>query len=252
MALLGARIPVTDYGGPQDSPPPRGRARFSSSVGRSQVNPYVERLSDFAPISLSAEEGETRRGRWREEMGLPSDAGLYLEVGPGNGFFFRDLSGQHPDAGVLGVEIRFKRVWLTAKKAREAGREHVRVVHHDADFLQDLIAPGELDRIYLNHPDPWPKDKHAKHRLLQVPFVGVLRGLLREGGEFWLKSDHEPYGPLARELFVPPAWSEIAFTPDLHGQEGPLLTTNIMTNYERKSLAKGARILVAGYRRDPD
>jgi tRNA (guanine-N7-)-methyltransferase len=227
------------------------RNRFRSAEGRRDINPYVEKLSDWAPISMTAEEGEGRKGRWRAEMGLPPDAPLFLEIGPGNGFFFRDLSARHPDAGVLGVEIRFKRVWLTARKARQAGRVHVRVVHHHAHYLADLVAPGELDRIYLNHPDPWPKEKHQKHRLLQPPFVAMLSTLLRPGGEFWLKSDFEPYGPLAHELFLPPMWEVIASTADLHGEGGELLVTNIQTNYERKSRERGARILVAGFRRRP-
>ena len=233
----------------QETPIPGRRSRLRSDTGRGDINPYVLRISEFGPIVKTAEESEALSGLWRQEMALPESAPLLLEIGPGNGFFFRDLAGLMPDAGLIGMEIRFKRVWMTAKKATEAGRTNIRVVHHHAAWLGRVFAPVELDRIYLNHPDPWPKDRHHKHRLLQVPFVALLRGLLKPGGEFWIKSDFAPYGPLARELFAEPFWEEIGWTDDLYATPGPLLDGNIRTNYERKSLERGAKILKAGYRR---
>lgn len=222
--------------------------KFRSTQGRGEINPYVEKLGDWAPVALDSEAAEGHRGHWRERIGVPPSAPLHLEIGPGNGFFLRDLAAREQGAAIVAVEIRFKRVWLAAKKSLEAGHRHVRVVHHHAGYLTDLFEPGELDRIWLNHPDPWPKDRHHKHRLLQPAFVETLRSLIRTGGEFWLKSDFQPYGPLAEALFTAPAWTPIASTADLHGGDSPLRATNIQTNYERKKRAEGLPILVAGFR----
>ena len=236
------------------------RFRFRSDRGRSELNPYVDRIHEYAPWAMTAEQGEELRGGWRALMGCGDDAPLILEIGPGNGFFFRELCRRHADAAVVGIEIRFKRVWLTARKARQEGLDNFRVVHHHAYHLADLFGEGELDAVHVNHPDPWPKDRHHKNRLLSPDFRQRLESLLRPGGEFWLKSDFALYGPLARELMTGERWEEVAFTADLHGDEAEALRTtapdgarwweaDILTNYERKSLEQGRRIVLAGYRR---
>lgn len=227
--------------------------RFRTSRGRAAANPYVDKLAEFAPWAMTSEQGEATRGRWREHLGRAPDAPLFLEIGPGNGFFFRGLCERNPDAGIVGIEIRFKRVWLTARKSVEEGHANFRVLHHHADHLADLFAPGELDAVYINHPDPWPKEKHHKHRLLQPSFRGLLEVALAPAGEVWLKSDFAPYGPLACELFDTPRWERMSFAADLHA--APVVrvegarhwAADIETNYERKSRRDGALILVAGF-----
>jgi tRNA (guanine-N7-)-methyltransferase len=238
------------------------RFRFRSDRGRPELNPYVDRIAEYAPWAMTAEQGEEQRGRWRELLARPADAPLLLEIGPGNGFFFRELCRRHPEAVVVGVEIRFKRVWLTTRKARQQGLDSFRVVHHHASYLEDLFEPGELTAVHVNHPDPWPKDRHHKNRLLTPAFRERLGRLLVPGGEFWLKSDFTEYGPLVRELMHAEGWEALVFTADLHSDEAEALRTaqptssrwweaDIVTNYERKSLEQGRRILLAGYRRLP-
>lgn len=228
--------------------------RFSSTRARVDRNPYVERIHEWAPWALSSDEAEAGDRDWRARCGVAPDAPLFLEIGPGNGFFFREVARRWPDAAVVGVEIRFKRVWLTAKKALDWGLTNFRVVHHHSGHIDALFAPASLDAVFVNHPDPWPRDRHHKHRLLQPEFVRRLEGLMKPGAEFWLKSDFAPYGPLARELFA--TWPTIVATPDLHGsgllESAPAArfwAADIRTNYEEKFLKLGTPILVAGHRR---
>ncbi len=230
---------------------PAERAGFRSDRGRPEVNPYVTKFRELAPWTVAAEDALAHRGAWRAEVGVTEDAPLLLEIGPGNGFFFRDLARARPDAAVVGVEIRFKRVYLTAKKAREARLENIRVVHQTVGNLLDLFAPGEVDAVWINHPDPWPKERHHKHRLIRPDFTDRVARVLRPGGVLWLKSDFEPYGPLAREVLVPPTWELEAFTADLHGggaDAALLLAGNIETNYERKKRRAGSKILLGRWR----
>jgi tRNA (guanine-N7-)-methyltransferase len=227
--------------------------RFRSSRGRADLNPYVDKLAEYAPWAMTSDQGEAARGQWRALMGLPQTAPLILEVGPGNGFFFREMCARHSTAGLIGIEVRFKRVWLTARKAVQEGHRHFRVLHHHASHLSELFAEGELDAVHANHPDPWPKDRHHKHRLLQAPFRERLEVILKPGGEFWIKSDFAPYGPLACDLFDVPGWERMSFTADLHGAplepppQARFWGGDIETNYERKSRANGAIILLAGF-----
>lgn len=234
---------------------------FSSARGRADRNPYVEKIREYHPWALATDEAEEHRGSWRAALGLTESAPLILEIGPGNGFFFREVKARFPGAGLIGVEVRFKRVWLTARKALNQGLEGFRVVHHHAGHMDRLFAPGELSAVFVNHPDPWPKDRHHKHRLLSEHFRSNLETHLAADGEFWLKSDFADYGPLARGLFDAPGWDSLGFTPDLHGSGNDLATAapagsrfwaaDILTNYERKHIELGSKILVGGWRRTP-
>ena len=229
---------------------------FRSERGRADLNPYVDRIHEFAPYTVLAEDSVASRGRWREEIGVQGP--LILEIGPGNGFFFRAVCERFAHCALVGLEIRFKRVYLTARKARQAGLTNLRVVHHHSGYLGDVFAPRELNAVFINHPDPWPKDRHHKHRLLQPEFGALLADLVQPGGEVWVQSDFTPYGPLAREVFGTEAWEPIAYTDDLHGDAQQLLANppdcafwaaDIQTNYEEKSIRKGETIVLAGFRR---
>ena len=237
------------------------RFRFSSARSRSDLNPYVDRIKEHGSWVLTAEDAEQHKGRWRSLIGKAEDAPLLLEIGPGNGFFFRTLAERFPQAAVVGVEIRFKRVWLTADKALGAGLDNFRVIHHHSGYLDLLFDEGELDAVFVNHPDPWPKERHHKHRLLQPAFAASLSRFLKVDGEVWVKSDFSPYGPLAREVFGSAPWQELAYSDDLHGSSTHLLNSppdgarfcciDTETNYERKSRRKGETIMIAGYRLSP-
>lgn len=260
---------TTASGNPADEPASEETAErfsFRSSKGRADLNPYVDRIAEHGDLVLTAEQAEQQRGNWRALLGKDETAPLLLEIGPGNGFFFAALTTRFPHAVALAIEIRFKRVWLTADKARRSGQENFRVIHHHSGYLDLLFEPGELEAVYVNHPDPWPKERHHKHRLLQPAFAKSLARYLKPGGEVWIKSDFSPYGPLSQEVFADTAsWEELAYTTDLHGEGHKLLTeapsnarfwcADSETNYERKSRKKGETIMLAGYRlvsTDPD
>ena len=244
-----AQVPDSEFG----RIPGRLRDAFSSKRGRSEVNPFVERIHEFSPWVLPGEDAPALRGGWRAAIGVAEDAPLVLEIGTGNGFFFRDLSSQRPDAAFAGVEIRFKRVWMTARKALDAGARNFRVVHQSFGYLDTYFAEGELDEVWINHPDPWPKDRHHKHRLLQPSFAALLASRVRPGGLVQVQSDFAPYGPLARSVFGTEMWEHVAFTADLWGAEDTeaalLREGHIQTNYEKKKVAQGEPIMIARVRR---
>ncbi len=240
--------------------------RFQTERGRADLNPFVDRLKEHGDWALRSDEGEACKGRWREVLGIDAKAPLLLEIGPGNGFFFRELGRRFPEAGLVAIEVRFKRVWLTTKKALGYGLGQFRIVHHHSQHLDLLFAEGELSCVVANHPDPWPKDRHHKHRLLQPSFAEIAASRLERGGELWLKSDFAPYLPLALEVFGGRDWRCIAQTNDLHGAGAALRLSapplpqpeegtsrfhslDLQTNYERKSLEAGRNIVAAGFLR---
>ena len=162
-----------------------------------------------------------------------------MEIGSGNGFFLRGQCQRHPDRRFVGLEIRYKRVWMAARKLVQAGCSNGAVVLFHAGYLRDLFTPGELDALYLNHPDPWPKKRHAGNRMITRAFAEAVCELLAPGGALEVKSDHLGYADDLRRCFAGlPAELE-AYAPDLHRPGEPLAEGNILTNYERKFVEKG-------------
>ena len=241
----GAGEPTPDQvvGGRRTYPP----GSNSVSPRRPFLNPYIAKLAEYPDLILEGEAAEARRGRWLDT--LPNDHPVHVEIGSGNGFFLRDMCLRHPDRAFVGVEIRYKRVWMAARKLDRAGCTNGRVVLYHAGYLGRLFAEGEVAEIYLNHPDPWPKDKHARNRIITPAFADMVCDLLVPGGLFQIKSDCAPYADACRSCFAPHPMTEEAFAADLHREGEPLAEGNIVTNYERKFVEKGEPVFLQRWRK---
>ena len=121
-------------------------------------------------------------------------APLTLEIGFGNGESLVALAAAHPGRDFLGLEVHRPGVGHLMLRAEELGLTNVRAVCRDAvEVLQQCIAPGSLDEVLLYFPDPWPKKRHHKRRIVQPEFVALVASRLREGGTFRMATDWEPY-----------------------------------------------------------
>jgi tRNA (guanine-N7-)-methyltransferase len=174
---------------PQVASPERPRFRDTLPEDRG-INPHLRLHAEQAPEGMAAAEAWTWRGRWAERFGRT--APLVVEIGPGDGAFLVELARRHPDADHVAVEIRYKRVVLTARKLRHAGVKNAVVCRYHAAFLDDLFEPGSISALWVNHPDPWPKERHEKNRLISRWFLEDVASFLRPGGVFRLKSDYRP------------------------------------------------------------
>ncbi len=162
------------------------RDRPADEHPQPDLNPYVRLHREFPEI-VPGDEAPSYRGRWAEVFGR--SAPLHLEIGTGNGSFLAAMAQKHPGSDFLGVEIRFKRVVQGAKRIVAGGLPNARMVRYDAFFLADLLEPGSLAAIYLNHPDPWPKGKHEKNRLISPRFLAWAATALVPGATLRLKTD---------------------------------------------------------------
>lgn len=212
------------------------------------VNPYLKQHFTWGRPVLTADQAAACRGGWAAEFGRV--APLHVEIGPGNGFFFSGMASRFRDNNWLAIEIRFKRVILTAKKLRKvAAEEHARVCRYDATALSDLFVPGEIDALYINHPDPWPKDRQAKNRLLGPRFLGVVADLLAPGGEIRLKTDHLiNVEALSSAVEEHPGFELLARCDDVSGEGAPWVD-DVRTNYQRKFDEKGEPVYGVWVRR---
>jgi tRNA (guanine-N7-)-methyltransferase len=124
-----------------------------------------------------------------------------LEIGFGNGAHLAALAAAHPERDYVGVEVHRPGVGRLLLSIEERGLTNVRIVSHDAvAVLEEQIAPGSLDEVLILFPDPWPKKRHHKRRLVQSTFVAMLTQRLKCGAVLRLATDWQPYAEQMLEV----------------------------------------------------
>lgn len=179
------------------------------------------------------EEPAGKRGAWREE-----GRKLLLELGCGKGSFTCALSERERDAEILAIEKVPDAMILAMEKAKALKLTNVRFLDFDAAGLREIFAPGEVDRIYINFCDPWPKSRDAKFRLTAPSFLRTYADILAEEGEVCFKTDNLPLFLWSKEQFENEGWELKEVTADLHA-EG---IRGILTDYEKRFLEQGVAI----------
>ncbi len=135
------------------------------------------------------------------EVVFGRQAPVTLEIGFGNGDNLADQASAHPERNFLGVEVHRPGVGRLLLALEERQLVNVRVICHDAvEVLDRQVAPQTLDEVLILFPDPWPKKRHHKRRLLQVPFAELVADRLRVGGVLRFATDWEPYAVSTLEV----------------------------------------------------
>ena len=185
-------------------------------------------------------EPELLRGKWRELFGKPADSKLHIEIGTGKGRFIHDLAAANPDISFVGIE-KFSSVLIRAlEKAAVLEPANLKFIRFDAENINNIFAEDEVDRIYLNFSDPWPKDRHAKRRLTSVQFLNRYDNLLAKDGQIIFKTDNRMLFDFSLEQAEQAGWKLIDKTYDLHSSH--LNEGNIMTEYEERFSSQGVPI----------
>ena len=179
---------------------------------------------------------EERRGRWRELM--PDARELRAELGCGKGRFTVETAKAEPDVLFIAVERVPDAMVVAMERAAREKLRNVFFVDADVNRLPDFFAPGEVDRIYINFCDPWPKSNQAKRRLTHGGFLKLYRRVLKPGGQIHFKSDNEKLFAFSVEEIPQFGFSLSEVTDDLHGN-GP---QGVMTDYEAKFYESGTPI----------
>ena len=177
-----------------------------------------------------------QRGRWRELM--PEAKEIRLELGCGKGRFTAGTAAAEPDVLLIAVEKVPDAMVVAMERCRDEDLRNVFFIDADAALLPDMFEPGEIDRIYINFCDPWPKSNQAKRRLTHHNFLKLYRKVLKDGGEIHFKTDNAPLFAFSVEEFPQFGFALSEVTDDLHAQ-GP---QGVMTDYEAKFHAMGTPI----------
>ncbi|WP_019778580.1 tRNA (guanosine(46)-N7)-methyltransferase TrmB [Streptococcus sobrinus] len=177
---------------------------------------------------------EDAKGHWQEIFG--NDKPIHIEVGSGKGAFITGMALQNPGINYIGIDIQVSVLSHALDKVLASGAENIRLLQVDGSSLTNYFADEEIDLLYLNFSDPWPKKKHAKRRLTYKTFLDTYKQILPKHGEIHLKTDNRglfeyslvsfsQYGMVLKQVWL-----------DLHASD---YEGNVMTEYEQKFSDKG-------------
>lgn len=199
--------------------------------------PYAKDV--LAASSVVIKNETNYRGNWSQKV-FGNTQPLHIEIGMGKGKFLTKLAMRNPDINYIGIE-RYSSVLLRAVEKLEKLRENenislpnIRFVCMDAANIAEVFAPEEVDRIYLNFSDPWPKSRHARRRLTSSEYFERYDKVLVSGGRVEFKTDNRGLFDFSvEELELSKIWKMTACTYDLHNDD-TMNAGNIMTEYEEK------------------
>ena len=176
------------------------------------------------------------QGRWRELM--PGAKALRVELGCGKGGFTAGTAAAEPEVLLIAVEKVPDAMVVAMERCRDEDLRNVFFIDADAALLPDMFADGEIDRLYINFCDPWPKSNQKKRRLTHGNFLKKYRQVLAEGGQIHFKTDNDKLFEWSLEEIPQFGFALSEVTRDLHA-DGPV---GVMTDYERKFYGEGKSI----------
>ena len=190
---------------------------------------------DIANSEFVIQNPEKHRG---EIVSLfPSKQPLFIEIGMGKGQFITTLAKNNPDINYIGIE-KYSSVLVRAiEKQIELELPNLKFIRMDAENINDVFAENEVDGIYLNFSDPWPKDRHAKRRLTSRQFFARYEKLLKPEGKIQFKTDNSALFDFSLEEVEATNFKANEVSYDLHNSEWN--EGNVMTEYEERFSAKG-------------
>ena len=181
-------------------------------------------------------EPEGMAGTWSQIFG--NNNPVHIEIGMGKGRFITTLASMNPDINYVGIE-KYSSVLLRAvEKQDELCLPNLRFIRMDAENITSVFGKEEVDRIYLNFSDPWPKDRHAKRRLTSRQLFARYDEILKSTGRVEFKTDNRPLFDFSVEEVNEAGWKLSVCTYDLHNDE-KLVEGNVMTEYEERFSSQG-------------
>jgi len=201
---------------------------------RRKLKDGVERL--LTHREWLVEEPEKHQGMWNE---ITEDKKIHLEIGMGKGQFITTLAKDNPEVFYVGLEIKEEVLLRGVEKALDKELDNVRLLWKNAEHLDQFFGREEVDRIYLNFSDPWPKNRTAKRRLTHQRFLEKYRKILRPKGEIHLKTDNEKLFEFSLNALSGEGYKLKNISLDYHNSGVSIPAT---TEYEDKFSESGMRI----------
>ena len=174
------------------------------------------------------------KGRWQEIFG--NDHPIHVEVGSGKGAFVSGMAKANPEINYIGIDIQKSVLSYALDKVLATDVSNIKLLWVDGSDLTDYFEEGEIDRLYLNFSDPWPKKRHEKRRLTYQSFLATYQQILPENGEIHFKTDNRGLFEYSLVSFSQYGMKLKGVWLDLHASD---FEDNVLTEYEQKFANKG-------------
>lgn len=205
-------------------------------------NPYHDKLAAFDDFVMRDNESETHRGNWNKDI-FKRDGNLFLEIGSGAGHFMMEYCEKNPNDNFVGLDYRFKRSFQLAKKLAKIENKNFRYLRAKGERIEFIFAENELDGVFYFFPDPWPKTRHNKKRLIQAPFLEAAFKAIKPGGIFYIKTDHDGYAEwMEREIQAFGKFKILMQSKDLRVDYPDHILSQYITGFEKIFISQGIKI----------
>ena len=179
---------------------------------------------------------EEYKGKWNKLFN--NNNPIHIEIGMGKGDFILGMSKMYPNINFIGIEMYDSVIVKAVKKVEEEQPKNLRLIRMDARLIEDVFSK-EVDLIYLNFSDPWPKNRNAKRRLTHERFLSRYENIFKNKKTIYMKTDNVDLFTFSIESLSCFGYKLKNVTLDLHNSD---FEGNIMTEYEKKFSSKGVKI----------
>jgi tRNA (guanine-N7-)-methyltransferase len=179
------------------------------------------------------------KGKWTEQFG--NNSPLHVELGMGRGQFITTNATIHKEINYIGIEKKNEVALIAMQRALaiDPPPENLRILPTNIDYITEIFAESEVDTLFINFCDPWPKVRHAKRRLTHRNYLELYKNLLKPNAEIIFKTDNRELFDFSVQEFKESGYGLIEVTYDLHNLDDP---DNVMTEYEKKFSEMGVKI----------
>ena len=207
-----------------------------------KYNPYIALVYDYPELLLPHPTPENFRELWarknKDSLGDTSSSRVHIEIGCGSSRYLIKWAFENPKCFFIGLELRYKRLVLAAKKIHEHNIHNIILLRERGEFLDEYFTHKSIDCLHINFPDPWAKKSKRKHRILNTEFLTKIRPYFCSGGEFRFKTDHLEYFKSVTQILMQLDCYYIdQHTEDLH--KSAYNKENILTEFEMLFKSKG-------------
>ncbi len=209
------------------------RRRINLTRTLPRQNAYTLALDgEFSSVAFNEERAPLNKGKWRESVfEKKSDALMDLEIGTGNGTFFAYQAGKHPERLLVGMELKYKPLIQSIRRAVKQGSKNTAICRYHAFNVDLLFEKAELNDIYIHFPDPWVAPRKPKNRTVNAELLKVMYDLQRPGSKIYFKTDSREYYDWSLEQIPMTPYKLEASTTDLHQSEWA--ASNFLTAFEK-------------------
>jgi len=207
-----------------------------------KYNPYIARVYDFPELLLPHPTPDNFKELWvrknKDSLEDTSSSRIHIEIGCGSSRYLIRWAIENPQDFFIGLELRYKRLVLAAKKIHKQNIRNIILLRERAEFLDEYFTHKSIDCLHINFPDPWYKKAKRKHRILSTEFLTKIHPYFCSGGELRFKTDHLEYFKSVTQILKHLDFYSInQHTGDLH--KSSYNKENILTEFEMLFKSKG-------------